>query len=225
LDAADPTTVTLSGSNVSQWNDKSGNGYNMSQSTSTLRPVYTSNSVVFDGTDDRMDGKTLGNLITQSTYTTFFVGTILAQPAGGASYTGPAVWGDTDGYTSVYIASNAMGIYNWNGGAQYANVTPVPTSTRILFTGGHSNNTIYGRLNGGTDAVTSSGNTDSLSGIFTLANQYNRPERGNFRMNELLIFSNALTRTDSQQVEGYLASKWGLKSSLPSTHGFKAITP
>ncbi len=224
LDAADPSTLTLSGSNVSQWNDKSGNGYNVSQATSTLRPTYASNTVTFDGTDDIMNGTSISNLVTQSAYTTFFVGTILTQPAGGASYAGPAVWGDTDGYVSVYIASNAMGIYNWNGSAQYANVTPVSTSARVLFTGGHSNNTIYARLNGGTNTVTSSGNTDSLSGSFTLANQYNRPERGNFRLNELLIFSNALSQSDAQIVEGYLATKWGLKGSLPSTHGFKTIT-
>ena len=32
---------------------------------------------------------------------------------------------------------------------------------------------------------------------------------------------NALTTLEIQQVEGYLAKKWGLQDSLPSTHPFK----
>jgi hypothetical protein len=42
---------------------------------------------------------------------------------------------------------------------------------------------------------------------------------------EILFFNVALTTSQRQQVEGYLAQKWNLKSSLPSTHGFKRITP
>jgi hypothetical protein len=42
LDAADASTVTTVSSAVSQWNDKSGNGRNASQSTSGNRPVYES---------------------------------------------------------------------------------------------------------------------------------------------------------------------------------------
>jgi len=44
-------------------------------------------------------------------------------------------------------------------------------------------------------------------------------------INEILIFSNALTLTQYQQVEGYLASKWGLVSSLPSSHPYKKGSP
>ncbi|MFM5944980.1 MAG: hypothetical protein ACKO9G_16710, partial [Dolichospermum sp.] len=35
LDAADSSTITLNGSTVSQWNDKSGNGRNAIQATAT----------------------------------------------------------------------------------------------------------------------------------------------------------------------------------------------
>lgn len=40
LDAADASTITLNGSNVSQWNDKSGNNRNATQATATNRPAY-----------------------------------------------------------------------------------------------------------------------------------------------------------------------------------------
>jgi hypothetical protein len=44
-------------------------------------------------------------------------------------------------------------------------------------------------------------------------------------VNEILVFSQSLTATQRQQIEGYLAAKWGLKGNLPTTHPFKVITP
>lgn len=41
-DAADGSTVTHSSGAVSQWNDKSGNGYNVTQATAANQPSYTS---------------------------------------------------------------------------------------------------------------------------------------------------------------------------------------
>jgi len=39
LDASDTSTITESGGAVSQWNDKSGNGYNFSQGTAAAQPT------------------------------------------------------------------------------------------------------------------------------------------------------------------------------------------
>ena len=41
LDAADASTITLNGSNVSQWNDKSGNNRHASQAVAANQPTYT----------------------------------------------------------------------------------------------------------------------------------------------------------------------------------------
>jgi hypothetical protein len=42
---------------------------------------------------------------------------------------------------------------------------------------------------------------------------------------EILFFARALTSTERQQVEGYLAWKWGLQASLPATHPFATKPP
>jgi hypothetical protein len=42
---------------------------------------------------------------------------------------------------------------------------------------------------------------------------------------ELIFFSVALTNSQRQQVEGHLAWKWGLQSSLPSTHAYAKFAP
>jgi len=57
LDAADTSTISLSGSAVTQWNDKGSLGYNVSQSTATNRPasgtttLNSKNVIAFDGND------------------------------------------------------------------------------------------------------------------------------------------------------------------------------
>jgi len=101
LDAADASTITKSGGAVSQWNDKSGGAYNFAQSSSTLRPLYASetlggkNVVTFDGIDDNMNaGDVLDNVWTGSGFNLFFVaknndiaaadGVILAKTSSGS---------------------------------------------------------------------------------------------------------------------------------------------
>jgi hypothetical protein len=41
----------------------------------------------------------------------------------------------------------------------------------------------------------------------------------------VIQFDSVLTTAQRQQVEGYLAEKWGLKSSLPSTHLYRSFPP
>jgi hypothetical protein len=50
---------------------------------------------------------------------------------------------------------------------------------------------------------------------------------GNYygKMREVLMFSGNMTTTDRQSIEGYLAWKWGLQSTLPLGHPFAASTP
>ena len=58
FDAADTSTIQQTGGFVSQWNDKSGNGFNATQATGTNQPktgINTTNGknvITFDGTDD-----------------------------------------------------------------------------------------------------------------------------------------------------------------------------
>ncbi len=42
---------------------------------------------------------------------------------------------------------------------------------------------------------------------------------------EVLVFNSVLTTTERQQVEGYLAWKWGLQANLPSGHPYKSAAP
>jgi hypothetical protein len=69
LDAADDRTVNLNGSNISQWNDKSGNGYHLSEGTAANQPDYDLTAMngfpglSFDGSNDRLRRNMSGTFI------------------------------------------------------------------------------------------------------------------------------------------------------------------
>ena len=44
-------------------------------------------------------------------------------------------------------------------------------------------------------------------------------------LGELLIFNTALSDSDIQKIEGYLAHKWGRTSALPNDHPYKNSAP
>jgi hypothetical protein len=44
-------------------------------------------------------------------------------------------------------------------------------------------------------------------------------------ISEMFVFNTTLTTQQRQQVEGYLAWKWGLQRSLPSTHAYAKFSP
>jgi hypothetical protein len=80
FDADDASTFTLSGSAVSEWRDKSGNGYSVSQSTGNNQPARTGTiggraCIDFDGTNDYLvsDGTGLGAAMSGDKATTTFI--------------------------------------------------------------------------------------------------------------------------------------------------------
>ena len=59
-----------------------------------------------------------------------------------------------------------------------------------------------------------------------LRQRYHITPMGDGDLAELIICDTALSDSDIQKVEGYLAHKWGLQSSLPSSgHSYKSSPP
>jgi hypothetical protein len=179
LDPADTSTVTLNGSNVSQLNDKSGRGYNMSQTTAGNQPTY---STALNGnrmlTFTQASSTRLSNVSFPA-----FIG------AGAASYflveynmtgTGnPGPFG--------YSAGPNFGlIYQYNPGS-----------------------VVGGRMVGFINGVSRSVGTQTAgtySGTFSVGSGTNGFISGNIC--ELIVFNRSLTIPERQQIEGYLAQKW-----------------
>jgi hypothetical protein len=220
LDAADASTLTLSGSNVTQWNDKSGNGRNGTAFNSS--PTYSSSkkSIDFDGTQGLTTSLTASTNIES--------GFVVAS------------------FTNVTLVNTMLGCYESTGGRQFrvyaqqintikqgiSNVlsTGATLSNNITYLCEYTNNgtTLNHYLTGssyasGTSVAYNAGLTTAIGSRFDSSNPSSESMRGSIF--EILIFNSDLSTSQRQQVEGYLASKWGLQPGLPSTHPFKRITP
>jgi hypothetical protein len=77
-------------------------------------------------------------------------------------------------------------------------------------------------------------NSLSIISLRTTANAksdafgYDRTNMGNQwigKLGELLIYNSVLSDKQIQQIEGYLAHKWGLLANLPSNHLYKSAAP
>ena len=234
LDAADSTSLILSGINVSQWKDKSGNARNFSQATSSQQPTYPGKFLLFDGVDDLLTGPNFVPVYSNpSIFNVFIVGNALTISLNNANpYDNEAFIGDSGGYHSIFVKTNTVGGYYYNSG----NATLQTTQAYTANTLGIFNISLQGNLfslyqNGTVSSVTATLpiKTSGITSLFQLGAQY--ATAGGFnrylncRIYEVVIYNTSLTSAGRQQVEGYLAWKWGLVASLPSTHPYKLFPP
>jgi hypothetical protein len=212
LDAADTSTITHSSNAVSEWNDKSGNEFNLSQSTSGSQPTYdaTNRKVIFSS--DSLSG----TAPTLSQPLTFF--TVLEYS--GSNTNGQYVHDSSTGrYVFGEWSSDGWGLIR--GDSSLYSTTLNPT-TKSVFS--------Y-QFNGSSSAVFINGNqelsgthpTDNLGGNYVLGAHHGgsqAPFQGSIY--EHLIISN-ITSQDRQNIEAYLAQKWGitLTNSVNSIHAAK----
>lgn len=93
------------------------------------------------------------------------------------------------------------------------------------------NNGFTTRLNGGPIDITVDGNavqyatsTSQTKGFsnLTVAFRNDGNTYNDLLMCELICYTRVMTATEIQQVEGYLATRWGLQASLPAGHPYKS---
>ncbi len=124
----------------------------------------------------------------------------------------------------MYFRSSGLyGVYN--NGTAIDSVTVAYTIGQVeIFQYEFDGTTLGARLTGGTAATVAATQTDAFDTVgLTLGRQNNLYFDG--RMMEVLIYDSALSTTNRQNVEGYLAWKWGLVSKLPAGHPYKSAPP
>ena len=209
-DSSDTSTVTLSGSNVTQLNDKSGNSFTLTQASSSNRPTYTTNAI-----------NGLGALTWPDTNNAFFLNynstkaltaaeiyVVLKYPHAyfdnyngifnnntspgnawltcGQQYTVGMYSNSSSGFNTLYVNNDNSN----NRFASAANYFQYPCIARFVVTSA---------------SVSSSNFNLGMDRNYTF---YNRGWRG--YIGELLVFSTALASTDRQSLMSYLSTKWGI---------------
>jgi hypothetical protein len=230
LDGADSSTITLSSGIITQWNDKSGNGRN----TTTIggSPTFSSNFINLNGSSTYL----VGPYINTTEYLTMFVIATVDFSQGVYAYY----------YRLLSVGSTSANDYN---SPSYASILHNPDSTQI---GGFRNfATNFGSVTTNTtfliclqyDGTTSTNfiNGTSASSVastgsfgttsYSIGRDVGNTDGGGAytywpgKVGEVIIFNSSLSNIQRQQVEGYLAWKWGLKDSLPSSHPYKLFPP
>ena len=112
--------------------------------------------------------------------------------------------------------SSQVGIYR--NGTEIS--SPITYSSNTLHTAYYDGTNEYVYTNGGTVYTNASSGNFSISAYMIGANlgysSDNQPWNG--YIGEVIVYNIALSAPQRQQVEGYLAQKWGLTSSLPVGH-------
>ena len=221
FDAADASTITLNGSAVSQWNDKSGGRRNIVQATALNQPAYTQNGlnsravVTFDGTSDRLLRTASDGTLTKLTRSLFIVAKL-------TNASGERCLFDIGFYLAL-TQSGTTG--RWYDPAVSTFTFPSAGSAYVCSI---AQDSTFGELrtNGGTPAATGGAATSSGTGAFgigSIADGTGVFWQGDIA--EVCYYTGKLSDSHRQAIEGYLAWKWGLSGNLPSGHPYKGGEP
>ena len=227
LDAADDSTFSYSsGTEVSQWRDKSGNNLHANQATTANQP---SRSAVVNSRKSVNFTSTNGDFIripSGVVFSKYFTAVVLIKPGTQSadyavildqdhSTTGYQGWviqrGSTTSFWQTWVANSSA--TNWTNANQIAYVD----NTSQIVTLRKTSSTLALYSNG-----TSSGDVS--------INDYNLPQAGLYGLNigywsagggryyngnicEILIYNRDLTTTELKQVHTYLGQKWGISNT------------
>lgn len=232
LDAADAATISLSGSAVTQWNDKSGANKHCAQGVAASRPTYDAvgfngkGSLSFDGNDFLAASVAVTAGAYSGPFNIFYVAA-RTTAAGGTIFTER---NSTRVASSQWIKISGVNYISTDGFSASSNHQIGNADYDLLSTGGgvvshfHSVNvrdTLW--LNGSSVTVTA-GTANFISG--SAGYRVGRREDAGTqyftgKIMEIVILARSTTVDERQLTEGYLAHKWGFSGSLPSDHPYK----
>jgi F5/8 type C domain len=233
-DASDSSSITLSGSSVTQFNDKSGNNRHLQASNGYTKPTVVSNY---------LNGKSVLSLNNSQLTTAFnYSGAeldayiVILPTATGDANTGRALsmcktgYNDYDNSMSMMVfgsydsTRNSLApLRNYQGGARVKQ-NLATTSEFGIFQLSTNNYGINSALNGSLNQLGTNPTFTALDvNQLTVGNMYNGANHTSGYYAEILLFNRVLSTGERRYVEGYLAWKWGLQSKLPADHPYKLI--
>lgn len=228
LDASDTSTITASGGLVSQWNDKSGNGRNVSQATSANQPITGTttlnglNVITYDGSNDVLlsaanaPDVTAMSCFAVARHSSFDSIAPRVVDLTGANGTGRLLIVRDDiasKIADVVISTDAVQNTRFsNTGVMTTNVWRhfgfvwaggITTASNLTFRvmGADSN----GTYTAGTGSIVSTTNlTYRIGNSVTGARSW----PGEFA--EIIVWHRALSTSEVNSIEAYFSTKWGL---------------
>ncbi len=219
LDADDASTFTYSsGTVVSQWNDKSANGYNFTQATTSQQPVRQTNiqnglpalNMHTGGTIRWMSNSSYD--FSSGAFTIFCV-----YDSNGGNFTTVA---GRNTVGSVTLGTNAnsvnYAISRIGQATTSSNLTPTGSNADVIVyksagvSGGNLSADLYKNGTAGsstlTVGITSAGDKFTIGATQNGSADHYQPDG---YLCELIVYPSQLSDTDRNSVEAYLKTKWG----------------
>ena len=226
LDASNTLSITLSGTSVTQWNDISGNNRNVSQSTGLNQPTYSATgfngypTISFDGSNDSLSFG--GGGVAQSSGQNVFAVIDTTNIGTGYRIFMNRSNGSAPAFYLATAANNYRPLVYWGADrATWGSAIQTRAIFRWAIYTSPSTSTLV-QVNGNT-AVTASSATSTLANWTDINNS--SVQQSNISISEIVITASDLATDARQQMEGYLAWKWGLQGSLPAGHPYISAAP
>jgi len=224
------TNQAVASGSLTTWTDKSG--YTRNATSWPNAPYYTSNvgaQFTYTSTQGLISYIPAG--VFSSGVTMFLV----FQKNGG-SYIPAYV--DGDGLISRTV-SNLASPFDVNGTVRIIGKNSQPQgningSNISTFTSNNvwcatiTNGSVYNEYSNGTNTISATASPayyDDVASNVTIGTRYDQYVFFNGVISEVVMYNTALNTTQRQKIEGYLAWKWGLQSTLPAGHPFKTAAP
>jgi uncharacterized repeat protein (TIGR02543 family) len=226
LDASDDETITLNGTTVSQWADKSGfnrhaTASGTSQPTATPAGLNGKRVLTFDGGTDVLNVDL--DFLAGVSHSAF----IVAKPTTYSNIYGAA--NGSAGANSLHVGFSSATNYRMNywgndyepaltsnfraGSANVLNFAWTAGVGKQIFANGSSEG-----------SNTNAGTIGTMSGGGRIGRTTGHPFFGG-DIAEFIAITGTVGLAERQALEGYLAHKWGLTDWLPEVHPYKAAGP
>jgi hypothetical protein len=230
-DATDSNTITFGVSGVTQWDDKSGNDYHVTQATDLLQPKAGENTINglttinFDGEDDVLRNSSV-DFANNGNHIMFVVASVQditgvssfnsmwSLGSGGATY---QMDSQTDGSFQARIrATGFNGGQTSNQGSNGPHNGPSIYCVELDF----DTNNAYLHVDGVLRANFSSYIFEFNASDFKIGENRGTGSNLSCNIGEILVMDEADENT-RQLIEGYLAWKWGIENKLQDEHPYR----
>jgi len=222
LDASKSNTITESGGSVSQWDDLSGNGNNVTQGTGSAQPTTNAttqngkNVLDFDGLDffTSTDSDLLA--LTNGSNTCFVVS---VQDVTAQDYLINITESAVNRY-ALHYTSTAGDIYfqSRTAAANGVTFTGATTTNFSIKRGRREGTTQAIAVNGSAEVTNAFGADAPNSDAFWIGTRASIDSGLNGSIAEILMYNRSLTSAEITSVETYLSNKW-LGFQIPSDIG------
>jgi hypothetical protein len=233
-DASDANTINIDSGNITQWEDKSDNGYHLTNGNGGQQPSYVTaginglNVVWYENTYDQMFNDTM-SVDCPNCVGIFSVG--MAKTAGDYPAFGYIRSTDSSDTLEARLqctpSNGRVSATCKLNGTSYSIATAynaiMAEEVPILYAVGYDATQICTRINGGTIYNT----TEAPDGLTFTINRIQCGRQSNTPKNyqgEYIVVEN-IDAEIIAKIEGYLARKWGLIDKLPVTHPYKTEIP